>query len=80
MIANQLQADHNLIPINNRAQLLDDAFNLALLNAISYNDAFSLTTYLSKEKNYSPWHAVLPELEYIHFMMINTDYYEDWEV
>ena len=80
LIANQLQANHTKISSNNRAQLLDDAFNLALLGIVPYSDAFSLTKYLEDERHYSPWHAVLPELDYIHFMMLNTPVFAAWQV
>jgi len=80
LLRDQLIKDHTQISTNNRAQLLDDAFNLALLGHISYSDAFDLTLYLLKERHYSPWHAVLPELDYIHFQMLNSPASDDWLV
>jgi len=78
LIRDQLLSDHTIISVDNRAQLLDDAFNLAILNKISYTDAFDLTRYLGKEVAYSPWHGVLPELDYIHGMFLNNPYYGIW--
>ena len=80
LISEQLKADPEVISVNNRAQLLDDAFNLALLNRINYTHAMDLTLYLEKEQAYSPWHGVLPELDYIHFMMVNGPAFDDWQV
>lgn len=80
LIRDQLLSDHTVISVDNRAQLLDDAFNLAILNKISYTDAFDLTRYLAKEQAYSPWHGVLPELEYIHNMFVANSAFEDWRV
>ena len=80
MIATQLELDHEVIDIDNRAQLLDDAFILALGNHLDYKIALELTRYLDAETSYSPWHAVLPELDYIHFMMLNPPVFAAWQV
>ena len=80
LLSDQLVADHNRISTFNRAQLLDDAFNLALLARINYTIALDLTLYLANEKNYSPWTGFLPELEYVHFQLIGTEASNDWQV
>ena len=80
LIRDQLVANPETISVNNRAQLLDDAFNLAILGRISYTDAFDMTLYLAKERSYSPWHGVLPELDYINSMFLNDPSFSDWKV
>lgn len=80
LLSDQLVADHNRISTFNRAQLLDDAFNLALLGRISYADALTLTLYMAQEKAYSPWHAVLPELKYVDSMFRYNAAYGEWKV
>ena len=80
LIRDQLLASHTVISTNNRAQLLDDAFNLAILGMVSYASALDLTLYLGKERDYTPWEAVLPELDYIHSMFVNRGGNANWEV
>lgn len=80
LIRNQLVADHERISDNNRAQLLDDAFTLALNEMIPYLAALDLTLYLKNERDYVPWHAVLSELNYIDIMLYNFAEFPNWKV
>ena len=80
LIADQLVANHRKIPMQNRAQLLDDAFVLALTNKISYDHALDMTLYLKYEREYVPWHAVLSEFDYIDVMLFDQPEYFDWKV
>merc|ERR1719192_759391 len=47
LIAKQLQRNHTAIHVINRAQILDDAFNLAKSGLLDYEVALSLTSYLN---------------------------------
>ena len=49
LIAAQLSANHSVIPVVTRAQLVDDAFALAEIGLISYDIPIKLTEYLDKE-------------------------------
>ena len=80
LIADQLIADHEMISLTNRAQLLDDAFTLAKIDKITYNAALDLTLYMNNEKEYVPWRSVLDELNYIDIMLYNNVQYGDWKV
>ncbi len=66
--------------IRNRAQILDDAFNLALAQSIPYGWALDLTQFLEFERDYVPWRSVLTELDYIDIMLFGTTTYLDWRV
>lgn len=57
MLAKTLNADGAKIDVNNRAQLIDDAFNLALTGRLNYSIVFNLVKYLKKETEYAPWAA-----------------------
>ena len=46
LIRDQLINDHTRILPNNRGQMLDDTFNLALANLVPYAQAMDLTLYL----------------------------------
>ena len=80
LIRDQLIADHQRVSANNRAQLLDDSFNLALTELIPYTDALDLTLYLKYEREYVPWHAVLSELNYVDIMLYNFAEFSNWRV
>lgn len=80
LIRDQLIADHQRVSDNNRAQLLDDAFTLALIESIAYSEALDLTLYLKNERDYVPWHAVLSELNYIDIMLYNLVEFPNWKV
>ena len=80
LIRDQLLVDHSRISDNNRAQLLDDAFTLALVNLIPYEQALDLTIYLRFERQYVPWHSVLSELNYIDSMLYNFPEFTNWQV
>lgn len=80
LISDQLVADHRRIALCNRAQLLDDAFDLAFNGRLSYNVALNLTTYLHSEREFLPWNAVSSELQFIDNMLHNLPQYVDWKV
>ncbi|XP_038058558.1 uncharacterized protein LOC119729837 [Patiria miniata] len=67
-LSDQLEAKHEVIPIENRAALIDDAFNLARAGVIEQTTALSLTKYLTKEKQYLPWESTLVVISYIRDM------------
>ena len=80
LIRDQLLIDLTRISDYNRAQLLDDTFNLALANLIPYAQAMDLTLYLRNEREYVPWNAVLDELNYIDTMLYNLPEFTNWKV
>ena len=57
LLTSQLLEDLNKINVNNRAQLLDDSFNLASVEHLGYDVFLNLTRYLLQEKEYVPWVA-----------------------
>ena len=80
LIRDQLLIDHTRISDYNRAQMLDDTFNLALANLVPYAQAMDLTLYLRNEREYVPWNAVLDELSYIDNMLYNLPEFTNWKV
>nr|CAD7423007.1 unnamed protein product [Timema monikensis] len=65
-LANYLNSDNfTNIHVLNRAQLLDDALNLARAGVLSYRTALETTKYLSRETDYIPWYAALTGLSYL---------------
>ncbi|KAM9352585.1 aminopeptidase N-like [Symphorus nematophorus] len=71
-----LNSDHQVIPVINRAQLVDDAFNLARAQLVSTTLALRTTSYLSVETEYMPWQSALDNLDYYYLMLDRTEVYQ----
>lgn len=63
----------------NRAQLIDDAMNLASSGYLDYSIALNLTKYLVNEKDYIPWRAAFTALDYIGSMFVRTGHYDKYK-
>lgn len=64
-IINALRSDRKNIHVLNRAQLIDDAFNIARTGRIDYQIAFHLAEYLRYETEYYPWVSALNALSFL---------------
>uniref|UniRef100_A0A8D3CCQ2 Aminopeptidase n=1 Tax=Scophthalmus maximus TaxID=52904 RepID=A0A8D3CCQ2_SCOMX len=72
----QALSEHQVIPVINRAQLVDDAFNLARARLVSTTLALRTTSYLLVETEYIPWQSALDNLHYYYLMLDRTDVYQ----
>ncbi|XP_053575340.1 aminopeptidase N-like [Bombina bombina] len=70
-----LQDNTDAIPLINRAQIIDDSFNLARAKYINTTRALDTTKFLSKEVEYMPWQAALGSLSYFVQMFDRTEVY-----
>ena len=75
LLTRTLMNDHTLISVVNRAQIMDDALNLAEAGILDYEVALNLTQYLEREEDYLPWDSALSSLSYIRSMMSRTSGY-----
>ncbi len=75
LIIDQLNEDHEQIHVINRAQIIDDAMNLARAGKLSYEIALGVTSYLNNEVEYIPWTAALNGMSYINRMLKRTPSY-----
>jgi len=80
MIIDQLIKDNKVIPVTNRAQLLDDYLNMARANETSYVNALSVTKALIYERDYVPWRAASSGLNHLDNMLYGLPDYEAWKV
>ncbi|XP_066503247.1 aminopeptidase Ey [Hoplias malabaricus] len=71
----QLSSNHQVIPVINRAQVLDDAFNLARASIINITLALRTTKYLSLEREYIPWEVALRNLDSLFLMFDRSEVY-----
>lgn len=79
LLIDQLNKDHRQILTTNRAQLLDDIFELAKSAVLDYRFAMEATKYLKSERDYLPWDTVLMSFSYIDDMLQRTPIYGDWK-
>ncbi|XP_049579447.1 aminopeptidase N-like [Syngnathus scovelli] len=70
-----LKTTHATIPVVNRAQLVDDAFNLARAKIIPTVLALETTKYLDKEREYMPWESALNNLDFFYLMFDRSEVY-----
>nr|XP_033775374.1 aminopeptidase N-like [Geotrypetes seraphini]XP_033775376.1 aminopeptidase N-like [Geotrypetes seraphini]XP_033775377.1 aminopeptidase N-like [Geotrypetes seraphini] len=71
----QLQNNHSVIPVMNRAQLISDAFSLARAKYIHTTAALDTTKFLINETEYMPWQTAIGSLDYFKQMFDRTDVY-----
>ncbi|XP_066541158.1 alanyl (membrane) aminopeptidase-like b [Hoplias malabaricus] len=71
----QLQTNHEVIPLINRGQLIDDAFNLARAKYINVTLALNTTKYLKNETEYIPWESALNNLRFFILMFDRSEVY-----
>ncbi|XP_053392901.1 glutamyl aminopeptidase-like [Mercenaria mercenaria] len=82
-LSTELAADNNMLSITDRANLLDDAFNLARAGHLSYDIALDMTSYLDKEREYLPWKSTANALSYLSTMLEFTgdfSYLQEYKV
>lgn len=65
---------------SNRAQLIDDAMNLARADLLDYTIALDVTKYLSHERDHVPWKTAINNLMYIDSMLLRTSDYGKMKV
>uniref|UniRef100_H2SSR9 Aminopeptidase n=1 Tax=Takifugu rubripes TaxID=31033 RepID=H2SSR9_TAKRU len=75
-----LGSNHERIPVINRAQLVDDAFNLARAKIISTELALRTTLYLKNERDYMPWESAINNLDFFYLMFDRSDVYGPLQV
>ncbi|XP_062596000.1 aminopeptidase N-like [Saccostrea cucullata] len=71
----QLDEDHKVIHPINRAQIINDAWNLAKSGDLSMTIALKTVNYLDKETEFVAWQAALRELGYVDTMLERTSLY-----
>lgn len=81
MISSYLDSsDFSFIHVLNRAQLVNDALNLARAGYLDYSVALPVTRYLTRETAYAPWSAAFTGFTYLNTMLASSSGYEDFKV
>lgn len=71
----QLQINRHNIPLMNRGQLVDDAFNLARAKLVNVTLALNSTLFLKNETEFLPWESAVRNLEYFMLMFDRSEVY-----
>ncbi|XP_077484643.1 aminopeptidase N-like [Amblyomma americanum] len=79
LLIGQLETDHKVIHEFNRAQLIDDALDLARAGQLQYDLAFDVLEYLPKERHHVPWNAALTNFQKLDPVLRHTKVYEKWK-
>uniref|UniRef100_H2YKR8 Aminopeptidase n=1 Tax=Ciona savignyi TaxID=51511 RepID=H2YKR8_CIOSA len=66
------------IPVENRAQLVDDIFALSRSGRIDISLALDLATYMVNEDEYIPWQTFLDAMTYCEYMLGASPIYGDF--
>ncbi|XP_060075201.1 aminopeptidase N-like [Ylistrum balloti] len=74
-IVQQLKTNPGVIDPVNRAQIINDAWNLAKSGDLPIETALSTVEYLDKEPEYIVWDSALGELGYVKSMLERTELY-----
>ncbi|XP_052740598.1 aminopeptidase N-like [Bicyclus anynana] len=74
-LANVLFTSHNIIHLLNRAQIVDDVFNMARNGRTSYSNAFDVSRYLVNETDYIPWGSANSAFTYLDTVLSGSPAY-----
>ncbi|XP_062585470.1 uncharacterized protein LOC134247152 isoform X2 [Saccostrea cucullata] len=75
----QLKQEHKRIPLLNRAQIINDVWNLLKAGEVTVNVALQSLEYLDSEADYVPWRAAISELAYLSDMLGDTEVFGDFQ-
>ncbi|XP_033344413.1 aminopeptidase N-like [Bombus vosnesenskii] len=79
LLSMQLNSDnYENIHVVNRAQLIDDALNMARTNRLNYTVALTLTLYLERETDYVPWQTTFRNMQFLHNMLRTSVQYNNF--
>lgn len=81
LLANYLRGDYyKNISHTNRAQLIDDALNLARAGFVPYNVSLQITVFLYQETDYIPWYAAVRVFNYLDNLLQDKETREKFHV
>jgi len=75
-LAKQLKENHTVFSVADRSSLINDVFALTRTGHMSISDAFSLSSYVSKETKFVPFQAALDNMNYFGGMLKNRRGYQ----
>ncbi|CAH2268500.1 jg396, partial [Pararge aegeria aegeria] len=74
-LARVLSTSHSIIHLLNRAQIVDDVFNMARNGRTSYSNAFEVSRYLINETDYIAWGSANNAFNYLDTVLSGSPAY-----
>ncbi|XP_034829877.1 aminopeptidase N-like [Maniola hyperantus] len=78
-LARVLFTSHETIHLLNRAQIVDDVFNMARNGRTSYSNAFEVSRYLVNETDYIAWGSANSAFSYLDVVLSGSPAYEAFQ-
>ncbi|XP_029673413.1 thyrotropin-releasing hormone-degrading ectoenzyme-like isoform X2 [Formica exsecta] len=80
LLAQALEEDHEVLPAETRASLIDDVLGLAAVGLTKYATAFSFIKYMQmKERHYAPWSVLMRHLLKLNDLLYETSGFSDFQ-
>ncbi|KAM9707550.1 LOW QUALITY PROTEIN: glutamyl aminopeptidase [Menidia menidia] len=79
LISQQLQADPLEFDPADRASFIDDVFALARADLLDYGNAFNLSRFLDRERDYVVWDRLAASIAYVRDMLGGGDLFHSFQ-
>ncbi|XP_072760399.1 thyrotropin-releasing hormone-degrading ectoenzyme isoform X2 [Anoplolepis gracilipes] len=80
LLAQTLEEDHEILPAETRASLIDDVLGLAAVGLTKYATAFDFIKYMQmKERHYAPWGVLMRHLLKLNGLLYETSGFSDFQ-
>lgn len=79
LISDQLNKDFEKIHVLNRAQLIDDSFNLARAGLINFDVFLTIINYLDMESDYIPWASLTRADNFMNKWLMRSKVYANYQ-
>lgn len=80
LLADQLDRDFEVIHLTSRSQLIDDAFDLARYERLTYDVAFDLIKYMVNEVEFVPWVSAFRGLQVVDRLLAGSPIHQEFKV
>ncbi|XP_014485856.1 PREDICTED: thyrotropin-releasing hormone-degrading ectoenzyme-like [Dinoponera quadriceps] len=80
LLAQALEENHEILPAETRASLIDDVFGLAAVGLTKYATAFDFIKYMQmRERHYAPWGVLMRHLLKLNGLLYETSGFSDFQ-
>ncbi|XP_011882030.1 PREDICTED: aminopeptidase N-like isoform X2 [Vollenhovia emeryi] len=80
LLTQALEENHEALPAETRASLIDDVLGLAAVGLTKYATAFDFIKYMQmKERHYAPWGALMRHLLKLNGLLYETSGFSDFQ-
>ncbi|XP_032667675.1 thyrotropin-releasing hormone-degrading ectoenzyme-like [Odontomachus brunneus] len=80
LLAQTLEENHEILPAETRASLVDDVLGLAAIGLTKYATAFDFIKYMQmRERHYAPWGVLMRHLLKLNGLLYETSGFSDFQ-